>query len=202
MRITIIKGEGGLWGDKGINDSLLIFTDDLKEDDKELKITISPFKINSHSPITGVKSTCYINNILSLKEIKNKGFDEAMVLNEDGYIAEAIMANIFWINNGIVYTPSLNTGCLPGITRDIILEIIRDLGIYIKEGEFGLNEIKDAKEIFLTSCIKGVKPVRYINDRAFEIDNNSLTSIIINRFKEIINEEYICGYDKGNGFCR
>ena len=192
MRINLIKGEDRMWGSEGIGDQLLIFTDGLKDDKEGIRLTISPFKINNHSPVSGIKSTSYLAHILSLEGVKRKGFDEAIVMNGDGYIAECIMANLFWIREEKIYTPSLNTGCLPGITREVVLEIINDLGIDLKEGEFTLKDMEGAKEIFITSSLKGIKPVKSVNEKEFDLNNTPITSLISRRFKEIIDEECVC----------
>ena len=91
---------------------LLIVTDNLRETPENFRLTVSRFPVNSASPLTGVKSCNYLENILALDEAKRRGFDEAVRINERGEIVSACMANIFWRKDGKLFTPSLKTGCL------------------------------------------------------------------------------------------
>jgi len=131
--------------------SLLITTADLRETPANFRLTVLPHRINSTSPLTGVKSCNYLDKILALGEAKQRGFDEAVCLNQRGEIASACMANIFWLNDGKLYTPSLKTGCLPGTTREFILE-----NCECEEIEAEIEALKNADSIFLTSAGIGV----------------------------------------------
>ncbi len=131
--------------------SLLIMTDDLRQTPKNLRLTVSPYFVNSTSPLAGVKSCNYLENIFALEEAKKRGFDEAVRLNERGEIVSACVANIFWRKNGRLFTPSLKTGCLAGTTRESVLENEKGL-----ETEENLETLKNADEIFLTSAGLGI----------------------------------------------
>ncbi len=98
-----------------------------------------------------MKSCNYLENILALEDAKAKNFDETVRLNEKGEIVSACMANIFWKKNGAIYTPSLETGCLNGTTREFILENFK-----VAETKAQLKALKKADEIFLTSAGIGV----------------------------------------------
>ena len=138
--------------------SLLITTADLREVPKNLRLTVSPFLINSTSPLAGVKSCNYLENILALEDAKRRGFDEAVRLNERGEITSACLANIFWRKDKRLFTPSLATGCLAGTTREFVLE--NETGI---ETKAGLEVLKNADEIFLTSAGLGMCKVSEFN---------------------------------------
>lgn len=125
--------------------SLLITTDNLRKI-VDVKLTVSPYRINSTSPIANTKSCNYLEKIIALQEAKNLGFDEAICLNEKDEITSAIMANIFWVKNGKIFTPSLKTGCLAGTIREFLLE-----NYEINEVKAKLPEIENADEIFLSS---------------------------------------------------
>ena len=100
--------------------SLLITAADLQPANSNLRLTVSPFRINSASPLTGVKSCNYLENILALADAKSSGFDEAIRLNENGEVTSACMANVFWWNDEKLFTPHLKTGCLAGTTRSFL----------------------------------------------------------------------------------
>ena len=131
--------------------SVLITTGDLREVPDRLRLTVSPFLVNSTSPLAGVKSCSYLENILALEEARQRGFDEAVRLNERGEITSACLANIFWRKDGKLFTPSLETGCLAGTTREFVLE--NETGI---ETNAGLETLENADEIFLTFAGSGM----------------------------------------------
>lgn len=131
--------------------SILITTANHREVSGNFRLGVSPFRVNSASPLAGVKSCNYLENILALEEAKNRGFDEAVRLNERGEIASACMANIFWRKDGKLFTPSLKTGCLAGTMREFVLE--SENGI---EVETSIESLQNADEIFLTSAGLGI----------------------------------------------
>lgn len=115
------------------------------------KLTISPFPVNSRSPLAGVKSCNYLENILALGEAKKRGFHEAVRLNERSHITSASMANIFWLKGDKLFTPALSTGCLAGTTREFVLG-----NVDCEEVEVAINELDSAAAIFLTSAGIGI----------------------------------------------
>lgn len=143
--------------------NLLIQTADFRETKNNLSLTVSPFRVNSTSPLIGVKSCNYLENILALEDAKAKNFDEAIRLNEKGEIVSACLANIFWKKNGAIYTPSLATGCLRGTTRDFILE-----NFAVVERRANLSELNEADEVFLTSAGIGVVGGKFEKDKSIK----------------------------------
>lgn len=138
--------------------SLLIQTADLKQPKENLTLTVSPFLINSTSPLAGVKSCNYLENILALEEARKRNFGEAIRLNERGDIVSVCMANIFWQKNGKLFTPSKKTGCLAGTTRELILEKRQ-----VFEVEENLETLQNAEAIFLTSSGIGIVKIKGAN---------------------------------------
>ena len=143
--------------------SLLITTADAREIPENFRLTVSPYLINSTSPLAGIKSGNYLEKILTLDEAKNRGFDEAVCLNERGEIASACMANLFWLTDGKLFTPSLKTGCLAGTTREYLMENLECLEIVQ-----GIDALKKADSIFLTSAGIGVLQAAEFDGRAFK----------------------------------
>lgn len=148
-RITFFdERKGSLWpADTVQKTSLLITTRDPRQVPQNLKLTVSPYCINTASPLAGVKSCNYLENLLGLEEARERGFDEAVRLNERGEIAGACMANVFWERDGTLYTPSLASGCLAGTTRAEILESVGGV-----EMDARVEVLDDADAIFLTSA--------------------------------------------------
>lgn len=139
----------------------------------EMRIGISPFHVNSRSPLAGTKSTNYLENILALNEARARGFDECIRLNENGDISSACMANVFWLKEDRLFTPHLETGCVPGTTRAFITEKLD-----CEEVRAGLGDISSADAVFLTSAGLGVVRVKLFETHQFkEVDHPILELI-------------------------
>ncbi len=131
--------------------SLLITTADPHARKLDFNLTVSPHRINSTSPLGGIKSCNYLEKILAKDEAKQRGFDEAIQLNERGEIVSACMANVFWLKEGRLFTSAIGTGCLAGTTRGFVLENLECEDVQAEIGELG-----SADEVFLTSAGIGV----------------------------------------------
>jgi branched-chain amino acid aminotransferase len=107
----------------------------------------------------------YVNSILAKREVIKSGYDEALLLDAAGYVAEASGENIFLVQNGVIKTPPLRA-ILPGITRDCVLTVARDLGIPVQEERFSRDELYIADEVFLSGTAAELTPVRELDDRA------------------------------------
>jgi branched-chain amino acid aminotransferase len=163
-RITFLdESPSPIWSDSTQGKtSLSIITGAPRPVPDEFKLTVSPHLVNSTSPLAGVKSCNYLENILALDEAKKRGFHEAIRLNEHGEITSGCMSNVFWLNAGRLYTPSLASGCLAGTAREFVLE-----NLECKEVKTGLKALDTADEIFLTSAGIGVVQVAEFDGRSF-----------------------------------
>lgn len=138
----------------------------------DFHLTFSPHRVNTTSPLAGIKSCNYLDHLLAWEDASKRGFHEAVRLNERGEIASACMANIFWERDGRLCTPSLQTGCLAGTTREYTLE-----NIECEEVEAGIEELNTADRIFLTSSGIGIVPVARFNDRELEASDHALSGL-------------------------
>jgi branched-subunit amino acid aminotransferase/4-amino-4-deoxychorismate lyase len=143
-----------------------------------LSLAVSPFRVNTFSPLSGIKSLNYLDHVLSWEEAQGRDFDEAVVLNERGEIVSATTANLFWAKDGTLHTPALTTGALAGITRDRVIEIATKHFIPLLEGIYEMGDLTDADEIFLTSSSLGVAPVTTFDFRRYAIEPDRLTATI------------------------
>lgn len=170
-RITFF--DNGIWpdGEPG-QTKMLITTADLRELSETFRITRSPYRINTQSPLAGVKSGNYLGKIIAMDEARSRGFDEAVVLNERGEVTSGAMANIFWLKGGELLTPSLRTGCLAGTTREFVME-----NIGCRELEAAIEELNEAEVIFLTSAGLGIISVAEFNGRRFLVQNHPIVSL-------------------------
>jgi branched-chain amino acid aminotransferase len=128
----------------------------------------------------------YINSVLAKTEVKKAGYDEAIMLDTEGYVSEASGENIFIIHNGRVKTTPL-TSILPGITRDSIITIARDNGYEVVEERFTRDELYTADEAFFTGTAAELTPIREIDDRQIGAGRRGpITEEIQRRFFDVI----------------
>ena len=125
----------------------------------------------------------YINSILALREALDAGFEEALLLDNEGYVAEGSGENVFLVRNGVLYTPEL-TSCLEGITRDSIIRIAEDQGLTVKEKRITRDEVYVADEAFFTGTAAEVVPIR-------EVDNRTIGSGVRGPITETLQRIYL-----------
>jgi branched-chain amino acid aminotransferase len=106
----------------------------------------------------------YINSILANQEVTADGYDEALLLDTDGYVSEGAGENVFIVKAGKIYTPDL-ASCLDGITRDSVLTMARDMGIEVIEKRITRDEMYCADEAFFTGTAAEVTPIRELDNR-------------------------------------
>ncbi|PFK36831.1 4-amino-4-deoxychorismate lyase [Bacillus cereus] len=114
-----------------------------------------------------LKSHHYLNNILGKREIGNVVNKEGIFFTEAGHVAEGIVSNLFFMKKGVLYTPSLETGILNGITRAFIIRIAEVLGVHVEEGLFTQKELLSADEVFVTNSIQEIVPLNQIEEVNF-----------------------------------
>ena len=125
----------------------------------------------------------YINSILALREALDAGFEEALLLDNEGYVAEGSGENVFLVRNGVLYTPEL-TSCLEGITRDSIIRIAEDQGLTVKEKRITRDEVYVADEAFFTGTAAEVVPIR-------EVDHRTIGTGVRGPITEILQRIYL-----------
>jgi branched-subunit amino acid aminotransferase/4-amino-4-deoxychorismate lyase len=191
-RITLFGSAGrDLWKLKGAGGArhkteLLIMTGDARVIGEEgLALTISPYRINTLSPIAGVKSINYMEHLLCWEEARARDFDEAVTLNERGEVVSATMANIFWVIDGTIHTPALSTGTLAGTTRARIIALASELSIPHVEGVYELSQLSDADEIFLTSAGLGVAIVTTFDFHRYTVPMGSVVLRLREAFRQL-----------------
>jgi len=108
-----------------------------------------------------IKSTSLLGNIMSMNSAKNKGCDE-VIMHKDDAITEGGASNVFFASDECVYTPSLSKNILPGITRELLIQEIKASGINVEEGDYKIDDLMNAKSIWLTSSTKGLAQVTEI----------------------------------------
>lgn len=166
IRITVSAGEGAAVPDpKSCTSPTVLITARHYEPyteqayEKGFKAVISSIRRNSQSPLSRLKSANYLENLLAKQEAKTAGADEAVFLNERDLVAEASMSNVFIVAGGILKTPHVDNGILPGITREVILKLAPKLDIEAVEQDIWPGELLEAEEAFLTNSLLEVMPL-------------------------------------------
>jgi 4-amino-4-deoxychorismate lyase len=190
-RVSLLGGaEHGLWRVAGVQGAhkteLLIMTGEPRASSEEgLAMTVSPYRINTHSPLAGVKSVNYLDHILSWEEARARDFDEALMLNERGDIVSATMANLFWVHDGTLHTPALATGAINGTTRACVISLAGELSVPLVEGVYELSQLSDADEIFLTSAGLGVSIVTTFDFHRYTVAVGSVALRLHEAFRQL-----------------
>lgn len=168
LRVTVTAGSGPLDDLKpGADQRVWIAALPAAEPPDHISVLLSPWPRNEHSPLAGLKCASYAENLIALDHARRQGFQETVFLNTQGHVCEAATGNLFLVKNGTLHTPSLNSGCLPGVTREVVLELAKDHGISCVEREVVLGDLHGADEIFLTSATRGPVGVSRIGAQAF-----------------------------------
>jgi len=197
VRITVSRGVGSLGPDPtGCEDpTVVIFprplpqlTKDQKEPGVSLTILNTRRQPSSALP-SQVKSLNYLNNVLAKQEAIEAHTFDGVLLNTDGYLAECTTSNFFFVKDQRLHTPSLQCGILPGITREIVLELAKEEGIEVQEGTYQPEDLWDADEVFLTNTGFGVLPVTTIETRPLTSSRErSMTKMIQHMYEKHIAE--------------
>lgn len=168
------------------------FTTFLREGDIKLNIEVSPYTSQKKSatllsssfrpspdrPTAGHKSTSYADYLFAAKEAKEKGADDALLINSKGYLCECSTANLFFYKEGKLHTPELSSGCLPGIMRQLVIKRATSSSLEVIEGQFKFNDLIQAESIFITNSLRRIQQVT-------KVDNYSFLKLPVALFKAI-----------------
>jgi branched-subunit amino acid aminotransferase/4-amino-4-deoxychorismate lyase len=127
------------------------------------KAIVSRIRRNTQSPISTLKSLNYLDSLLARQEAKIAAVDEAVLLNEQGFLAEGSTSNIFLVSGNALLTPSEDSGILPGITREVVLGLATSLSIKTMERKITLKELTQADEAFFTNSVIEIMPLTQLS---------------------------------------
>lgn len=166
LRWTVTGGTGPLGSDRSESDLTYIVTAvSHARPEPQGRVVTVPWVRNERSPTAGLKTTSYADNVVALARAKAQGAMEAVFANTRGDLCEATGSNIFVVVDGVVRTPPLSSGCLAGITRELVIDWCRADGVEVLEQQLDLDVLGAADEVFLTSSIKDVYPVAAVDRR-------------------------------------
>ena len=160
LRITVTSGAGPLGSDRtAATPTLVISLAEQATWPATTKVLLVPWTRNENSPLAGLKTTSYAENVYALDAAKSQGFSEAIFCDTSGRLCEGTGSNIFLITGEQIFTPSDASGLLRGITRDLVIEWANDAGFVAVERDVDPSELWDADEVFITSSTRDVHPV-------------------------------------------
>lgn len=168
LRLTMTAGSGSIFDvSSGADAKTWITATPADEPPEDVAVLVSPWKRNAASPLAGLKTASYAENILALDHARKEGFGETLFLNTKDRLCEAATSNVFIVRGERVLTPSLESGCLPGVARSVVIDLVRKQGLECLETTLERIDLENADEIFLTSAIRGPVPVSRLDQRPF-----------------------------------
>jgi len=170
-RIYMIYNRAGFWQSEEPMPQvdLILCTAGLPEHPEQARLSIAEHGRHAASPLAGVKTISWLNNVWHLAEAKRDGWTEVILLNERGEVAECTSANIFCVKNGQIITPPISSGCLEGVTRSVLIEIAPRSGVEIIEQTLTPGDLFSSEEVFITSTNRALMGVSEIAGHRYSI---------------------------------
>jgi branched-chain amino acid aminotransferase len=141
----------------------------------------------SRSLLSGIKSINYLDSLVAQSEAVAAGADQAILLNERGFVAECSTSNIFLVVGGKLLTPSVESGILPGVTRDVVIELALTLGVAVVEEEISLDVLHRADEAFITNSIIEVMPITTVDGKPVGSGTvGEITEKLMRAYRELV----------------
>ena len=182
LRVTWSSGPGPRSSDRGQSGGTLSVASSLGTNwPVSEKVHLSEWTRNENGALTGLKTTSYAENVRALHSAHENGCSEAVFFNTSGWLCEGTGTNIFLVIDGVLVTPDLSSGCLAGITRELVLEIAT-----VEERNVSASEIGEATEAFLTSSTRDVSPISYLGDIELPNVPGETTLEVSDKFSELV----------------
>jgi branched-chain amino acid aminotransferase len=168
LRITVTGGPSPYGSDRGdAPPTILIGTGALKTWPETDDVAVVPWTRNERAATAGLKTTSYADNVVALRWAHEHGAAEAIFTNTRGEVSEGTGSNVFYEEDGALVTPPLSSGCLAGITRELLLEWLRSEGVIVREEAQPLERLRMAREAFLTSSTRRIQAIGAIDSSPY-----------------------------------
>ncbi|HTZ73824.1 MAG TPA: aminotransferase class IV [Candidatus Aquilonibacter sp.] len=189
-RVYVVFNQVGFWRSEESfpRTDLFLCSSDLPTYRETAKLAVREHGRHAASPLAGTKVTSWVNNLWSLQEAQQAGFDEVVLLNERGEVSECTAANIFCVRGGRVVTPPLASGCLEGVTRNVLLEIGATAGAPVEERTLLPEDLYVAEEVFISSTNRDLLPVAEINGNKIAGVNGPIAQKLEKAFAAYVRE--------------
>ena len=157
-RIYLVYNQVGFWRSEEAMPQvdLVIYTAPLPTYREPVRLSVREHGRHAASPLAGVKTISWLTNVWSVAEAQKEGFDETILLNERGEVAECTAANVYLVKGDTILTPPLSSGCLEGVTRAVLFEIAGEAGVSVKEQVLRPEDLYGADEVFISSTNRNV----------------------------------------------
>jgi branched-chain amino acid aminotransferase len=189
LRVAVSRNKGGVWEGPGVARDFDLFglTTALKDWGTGVRLSVVPQARHAANVFAGTKVLSWGQNLTWYEEAHDRGYDEVVLLNEHGEVSECTSANIFAVYGSKAVTPPLTSGCLPGVTRALLLEEVKVPGIDVVEQPLLPADLEQADEIFITSTTRDVLPVVEIEGLRIQ-RNGDATTRLLKAFHEHIDQ--------------
>lgn len=190
LRVIVLRNKGGMWEGPGIERpyDLIAFTTDLKDWGQSVRLGMQEQARHAAHPYAGTKMLSWSFNLAMYEEAHDRGFDEVVLLNENGEVSELTSANLFAVFGNEVVTPPLaSSGCLPGVTRALLLEAIRVPGITVREENLRPASLEKADGLFISSSTRDLLPVAHIEGLRIQ-QNDQVRARLHTAFREYLSD--------------
>ena len=173
IRLTLTAGEGALRNLRSGGSARIIISavPCLPQNDSLCAITL-PWLRNDRSPLAGLKTTSYAENLVALDWARQQGADEGIFFNTSGHLCEGATSNVFLVVAGALLTPSLHSGCLPGVMREVLIESALKHGIPLMEQDISRELFAQAEAILFTSAARGIVAARSCDGKNLTIPDS------------------------------
>jgi branched-chain amino acid aminotransferase len=169
LRVTVTGGDSPLGSERGAGGPTVVVAGGaLAAWPPTADVVVVPWTRNERSAVAGLKTTSYAENVVALARAHEHGASEALLANTRDELCEGTGSNVVVVLDGATVTPPLDSGCLAGITRELLLEWARGEGVAIEERAIGMAELARAQEVLLTSSTRHVQPAHRVADRGLE----------------------------------
>ena len=207
LRLTLTRGADMLGSllppEPAPSPTVLVVAKPLEEGISERqRLGISAIALRWGSPFNpfGVKSLNYFYNMLAMAQARQEGAQEALFVAPDGSVVEGTTSNVFSVLDGILTTPAEDSGLLPGITREVVIELARKEGLTVREAPVFLDELFSADEAFMTGSLKEVMPLTRIDGRTIgDGCVGPVTRLLQERYRGAVEEEHVQGVRAARG---
>jgi branched-chain amino acid aminotransferase len=164
LRVDVVRNRGGMWEgpDQTRDYDVVAFTSDINPWGESARLGMKAHGRQAQNEFAGAKILSWAENLTWYEEAHQQGFDEVVLLNERGEVSECTSANIFASTGREVATPPLNSGCLPGVSRELLLDEIRVPGVTVIEKTLLPKDLERAGQVFITSTTRDLMPVSHI----------------------------------------
>jgi branched-chain amino acid aminotransferase len=197
LRLTVTAGEGDIIPNPDTCSGITVFivarklvSPPAENYARGYTAILSTYRRNSRSPLSRLKSTSYLENVLARQEARAAGVDEVVMLNEKGFLAEGGTTNIFLLSCQMLITPSIESGALPGITREAVLELAKSMGIMTVVKQVELGELLTAAEALLTNSIIEIMPLTRLDNKPIGSGKpGPVTQQLMSSYRELVVKE-------------